>query len=388
MKVKQQPDDFQVEEITSISPSEGPFALYRLEKRGWSTPDALAALRRRWRIEPRRLSYGGLKDRHAATVQYLTIFHGPRRNLHHHDIAVQYLGQAARPYTSRDIEANRFRLTVRDLPPESRPLIEERLAKLEREGVPNYFDDQRFGSVAGAGDEFIARLLVQGRFEEALRLALTAPYEYDRAAGKEEKRLLAAQWGDWPRLKDELPRGHARSLIDYLRVHPDDFRGAVARLRPELRGLYLSAYQSHLWNRILANWLRALLRPEQLRSVTLKLGVVPFHKDLDVEQMHELAALQLPLPSARLKLDDADPRAESVRAVLAEEGLEFRQMQIKGIREMFFSRGERAALCMPRELTHTFAADENHRGRDKLTLGFELPRGCYATLIVKAIVNS
>ncbi|HZV05446.1 MAG TPA: tRNA pseudouridine(13) synthase TruD [Gemmataceae bacterium] len=386
MKIKQQPDDFQVEEITAVAPSDGPHSLYRLEKRGWSTPDALAAVRRRWRIEPRRISYGGLKDRHAATIQYLTIFHGPRRNLRHHDIVVQYLGQVSEPYTSRDIQANRFRLTLRDLATEARAAIEERLKSLAREGVPNYFDDQRFGSVAGAGGEFVARLLVQGRFEEALRVALAASYEYDRAAQKEEKRLLTEHWGDWTRLKDELPRGHARSLVDYLRVHPGDFRGAVARLRPELRGLYLSAYQSHLWNRMLANWLSTHLRPEQLRSVALRLGEVPFHQNVDAEQLQELAALQLPLPSARLKLDEADPRAEVVRAVLAEEGLELRQMQIKGVREMFFSRGERAVLCLPCNLTHSFAPDENHQGREKLTLNFELPRGSYATLLVKSII--
>ena len=385
MKLKQQPDDFQVEELTAVVPSDGPYALYRLEKRGWSTPDALAAVRRRWRIEPRRISYGGLKDRHAATVQYLTIFHGRRRNLHHHDVTVNYLGQVAAPYKSRDIQANRFRLVLRDLSPADRPALSARLALLQREGVPNYFDDQRFGSVAGEGGEFIARLLVQGRFEEALRLALTAPYEYDRAAQREEKRLVAEHWGDWQRLKDALPRSHARSLVDYLRVHPGDFRGAVARLRPELRGLYLSAYQSHLWNRMLAEWLRLHLRPGQLHRVELRLGVVPFHQNVNTEQMTKLAGLQLPLPSARLKLQETDPRAELVRAVLAEEGLELRQMQIKGIREMFFSRGDRAALCRPRDLSHEFGPDENHRGRDKLTLGFDLPRGSYATLLVKAL---
>jgi tRNA pseudouridine13 synthase len=412
MKIKQQPDDFQVEEITSVTSSNGPHALYRLEKRGWSTPDALAAIRRRWRIEPRRISYGGLKDRHAATVQYLTIFHGPRRNLTHHGIAVKYLGQVAESYTSRDIRANRFRLVLRDLSPDARPALSARLDQVAHEGVPNYFDDQRFGSVAlphpnpppqggrenvvslppcGGGlvwgGEFIARLLVQGGFEEALHLALTAPYEYDRAAQKEEKRLILEHWGDWQRLKDALPRSHARSLVDYLRVHPSDFRGAVARLRPELRGLYLSAYQSHLWNRMLAAWLHTHLHSEQLRPVELRLGVVPFHQNLEAEQLHELAALQLPLPSARLKLEEDDPRAELVRAVLAEEGLELRQMQIKGIREMFFSRGDRAALCKPHDLTQEFAADENHPGRDKLTLGFELPRGSYATLLVKAVTG-
>ena len=36
-----------------------------------------AAVRRRWRIDFRRLSYGGLKDRHAVTSQFLTIFRGP-----------------------------------------------------------------------------------------------------------------------------------------------------------------------------------------------------------------------------------------------------------------------------------------------------------------------
>jgi tRNA(Glu) U13 pseudouridine synthase TruD len=38
-------------------------------------------------------------------------------------------------------------------------------------------------------------------------------------------------------------------------------------------------------------------------------------------------------------------------------------------------------------LTHEFAADDKQRGREKLTLAFELPRGSYATLLVKAIAE-
>src|SRR5687768_3666665 len=162
MKVKQQPEDFQVEELTDVVPAgQGAFALYRLEKRGWSTPDALAAVRRRWRIEPRRLSYGGLKDRHALTVQYLTIFHGPQRGLRHHDVTVSYLGQVPRPYTSDAIRANRFRLTLRALTQDEVARARHALEEVRADGVPNYFDDQRFGSVSPGG-EFIARLLVRG----------------------------------------------------------------------------------------------------------------------------------------------------------------------------------------------------------------------------------
>ncbi len=387
MKVKQRPEDFQVEELTDVAPGEhGAFAFYRLQKRGWSTPDALAALRRRWRIEPRRLGYGGLKDRHALTVQYLTVFHGPRRNLRHQGIAVDYLGQVARPYLPSDIRANRFLVTVRHLTADGVQRALRGLEEVRRDGVPNYFDDQRFGSVE-LGQEFIARLLVLGRFEEALRQALAAPYEYDPAPQKAEKALLRTHWGDWPLLKDRLPRGHARSLVDYLLHHPDDYRGAVARLRPELRGLYLSAYQSHLWNRMLTRWIEAHCRPEQILAVPIKLGAVPMWRHLDEEQQRELAGLMLPLPSARLHLDAADPRAVLVQSVLAEEGLELRQLQVKGVRELFFSKGERPAQCLPTDVDAASAADELNAGRERLTLGFALPRGSYATLIIKRVTE-
>jgi tRNA pseudouridine13 synthase len=397
MKVKQQPEDFQVEELTDVVPTgQGAFAFYRLEKRGWSTPDALAAIRRRWQLEPRRAAYGGLKDRHAVTVQYLTIFHGPRRNLRHHDIAVDYLGQVPRAYDSTDIRANRFRVTVRHLTAEGLRRALQALDEVRADGVPNYFDDQRFGSVpplapggrgvgGEGGQDFVARLLVLGRFEEALRQALAAPYEHDRAAQKQEKALLRAHWGDWPLLKERLPRGHARSLVDYLLHHPGDFRGAVARLRPELRGLYLSAYQSHLWNRMLARRVEDRCRPEQVVSVGTKLGDVPMWRQLDEEQRRDFASLTLPLPSARLRLGPDDPRAALVQSVLADEGLELRQMQVKGVRELFFSKGERAALCLPSNLEAAGAADELNAGREKLALGFDLPRGSYATLVVKRV---
>jgi tRNA pseudouridine13 synthase len=387
MKVKQQPEDFQVEELTDVAPTgQGAFAFYRLEKRGWSTPDALAAIRRRWQVEPRRVSYGGLKDRHAVTVQYLTIFHGPRRNLRHHGVTMDYLGQVPRAYDSTDIRANRFRLTVRHLTAEGARHALGALDEVRADGVPNYFDDQRFGSVE-PGQDFVARLLVLGRFEEALRQALAAPYEHDRAAQKQEKALLQAHWGDWPLLKEKLPRGHARSLVDYLLHHPGDFRGAVARLRPELRGLYLSAYQSHLWNRMLARWVEGHCRPEQVVSVGAKLGAVPMWRHLDEEQRRDFTSLMLPLPSARLRLDPADPRAALVQSVLADEGLDLRQMQVKGVRELFFSKGERPALCLPVNLDAASAADELSAGREKLALGFDLPRGSYATLVVKRITG-
>jgi tRNA pseudouridine13 synthase len=389
MILKQQPDDFFVEELTRLVPGEnGPFSLYRLDKRGWTTPDALQQVRRRWKIEPRRLSYGGLKDRHAHTVQHISILRGPRRNMHHPGITITYLGQIVEPFTSRNIEFNRFRMVLRAVSAAEVDHAQAALAELTHVGLPNYFDDQRFGSVIGHGD-FLAKAIMLGEYERALRLALAAPYTHDRGSRKKEKAILNTHWGDWAACKENLPRSHARSLVDYLLHHPDDFRGAIARLQPELRGLYLSAYQSHLWNRMLVAWLRTHLAPEQLFEVPLSMGPYPMLRILEPDQRQILASLVLPLPSARMNWLPDDLRKPIFDRVLAEENLQPDHFKLKGkeLRDLFFSRGERAALCMPAELHSSIAEDENHPGKQKLTLAFTLPRGSYATLIVKRITR-
>jgi tRNA pseudouridine13 synthase len=391
MKLKQRPEDFRVEEFTTVTPSppgspSGPFAFYQLEKRGWTTPDALSALRRHWKVDFRRLSYGGLKDRHAHTIQYLTIHNGPEK---HHDqggFKVTYLGRLAEAYSSEHIRANGFTITLRSLSPAAVERAEAALPEVADVGVPNYFDDQRFGSVS-FDRGFVAREMVLGNFEGALKLALSAPYEHDRADAKREKAILNARWGDWPAAKVELPRGHARSIVDYLVHHPTDFKGACARLRPELQGLYLSAWQSHLWNQMLTRWLTDRLATDQLIPIRLKTGDVVMPRAMPDPVRPEWDVLALPLPSARLKFDPLAPWAGVVTAVMAEEGIPLDQMRIKGMQQPFFSKGERIAKVPVAHLSWETGDDDMNRGRRKLILCFELPRGAYATMIVKRLTE-
>jgi tRNA pseudouridine13 synthase len=383
MKLKQQPEDFRVEELTDLAPGGGEFALYRLDKTGWTTPDAVAAVRRRWQLDARRVSYGGLKDRHAVTSQHLTAWRGPPRGLQHERVTLTYLGQVAEPFTAAAIRANRFTITLRSLGRDEVERAEAAMAEVADAGLPNYFDDQRFGSVGEAG-EFVAKEMVFGRFERALWLALAAPYEYDRAEAKREKHLLRDGWGDWPKLKATLPKGHARSLVDYLVHHATDFKGAVARLRPDLQGLYLAAYQSALWNRMLAAWLTRHVPAADLAAVELKLGRVPVPRRAPGG---EWEALTLPLPSARVRPSPGEPWAELAAEVLAAEGLTLPELKVKGLQKPFFSKGDRPACVRPTGLAHAAAADDRNAGRLKLDLRFELPRGSYATMLVKRVTD-
>jgi tRNA pseudouridine13 synthase len=385
MKLKCLPEDFQVEELADVRLADGPFALYRLTKRGLGTPEAISAVERRWKLHRRQISYGGLKDKHAVTRQWITIHRGPRRDLNQERLTLEYEGQSAQPFGPQDIRANRFRIVIRDLSPSAAALLQERMRALATVGVPNYFDDQRFGSL-GVSREFIARPWCRGNYERALWLAIAEANPHDRPRDRQEKETLRRHWGDWPTCKAGLPKSSRRSIVTYLVDHPSDFRRAFALLPADLRSLYLAAFQSDLWNRCLAAWLRERLPQEGLIEVELGTGRFPFPRLPSADSSQDLFAEQLPLPSARLHLE-VSPLLGLYERVLAEQGLTLRELRVKYPRDSFFSKGERPALLCVTPDTAEVDGDDLHPGRCRATLQFTLPRGAYATIVVKALTT-
>ena len=393
MKIKRLPEDFQVDELTAFPANGGRFALYRLRKRSIGTPEAIDEIARRWKIPRYRISYGGLKDKHAVTAQFVTVQNGPRRNLTEQGFELSYLAQAAKPFTPHAISANRFAIVLRDLSEAALARALEALPQVQVEGLANYFDDQRFGSV-GASGEFIAQAWCAGNYERALWLALADPHPDDRPDERRQKEILRAQWGKWRECKAALERSHRRSIVTYLADKPPDrpdYRGAFARLKVDLRGLYLAAFQSCLWNRMLACFLRREAPAGGLTEVQLQLGPVPFFAGLDAERAARFQNTQLPLPSARLHLNPEDPSdapaLKLIGEVLAEFGLELRHLRVKYPRDSFFSKGSRAVAVPTANLEAEPADDELYPGRKKLALRFDLPRGSYATILVKRLTE-
>jgi tRNA pseudouridine13 synthase len=386
MKLKCLPEDFRVEELTLARPDgPGRYTLYRLTKRDLGTIEAVEAICRRWNLAGRRVSYAGLKDRHATTVQYLTIADGPRRKLTDPRFELEPVGTLAQPYTPRQLRGNRFELILRTM---SRAELDRVVAELEAipgVGLPNYFDDQRFGSVGPSG-EFIAHAWLLGDHQRALKLALAEPNPSDRAAMRAQKAILRSHWGNWPEVKARLPRSSARSIVTYLVDHPVDYRGAFARLRRELRTLYFSAFQSHLWNLTLDHWLQDSLRPDQRVPIALKVGAFAFPRSIEPEQVRSLLQTPLPLPCARSSPPEGR-LGEIIRDLLGPFQLSWTDLRIKHLKDVFFSKGVRPCLVFPDQLRAEAMEDALHPGRHALRLSFELSKGAYATILVKRLTD-
>jgi tRNA pseudouridine13 synthase len=117
----------------------------------------------------------------------------------------------------------------------------------------------------------------------------------------------------------------------------------------------------------------------------LKTASVAMPRTIPENLREEWDRLMLPLPSARLKLDPDAPLAGVVQAVMAEEGIPLEQMRIKGMQKPYFSKGERRAKLPVEDLSWAIGNDELNRTRSKLELRFKLPRGSYATMVVKRL---
>jgi tRNA pseudouridine13 synthase len=360
--------------------------LYRLTKAGLGTPEAIAEVLSRWNIERRRISYGGLKDRHATTLQHFSIAHGPKTGFTDRSMQVEYLGQIPRPFHAKDIQANRFEIRLRKIATSQRERLDRNADWLGRFGAINYFDDQRFGSIGESG-ELIGMHWCKLNYERALYIALAEQNPHDRPREKEQKEILRTYWGQWEKCKAMLDRSHRRSIVTYLLDHPVDFKRALALVRLDLRSIYVAALQSWIWNRWVSTLIDRFNEQKTERHLPSKSGQLAL-PDLATEDRQQLWRSQwnvrLPLPSAR-QHHWPEGTLEDLESVVGELGLTVRELRLKFPRDTFFSRGEREVLLFAKDFRANWESTDSKQGQSDWKLAFELPRGAYATMIIRQL---
>ncbi len=61
---------------------------------------------------------------------------------------------------------------------------------------------------------------------------------------------------------------------------------------------------------------------------------------------------------------------------------------MRHLKDVYFSKGTRNALFFPGNLEHGVEPDDLYPGRRKMLLSFDLPKGAYATLLVKRLTDA
>lgn len=384
MKLKSIPEDFVVDEISSFTPDPaGKFFVYEMEKRSLATMEALGILARRNGIRVKELSAAGLKDKHGLTRQIFSASQPLKSDSGDERISLRFVGKCNAPLTAAVIVGNRFAIVMRNLRDEQAARLAGNAAEMLRFGIPNYFDNQRFGGIAH-GQGFIGKALARGDFEEALRLHLAAPHRKQSMTDKHNRRLAAKLWGDWETLHRKMKRSPERALVEFLREHPGAWAECFDRIPPTLRTMFVAAYQSFLFNQVLTRIVREAAPESEI--VLNKAGEIAFHRSLPDQLLEQWRGLKLPLLGGSTILADYPHAAAHIEAVLKEEGISLEQLRLPGLQRTRFKAAERAALIFPANFELDDAKpDDMNEGRFKAKVRFELPRGSFATIVTRRL---
>lgn len=389
MKLRQVPSDFIVEEVSNFTPeAEGRYFVYRLEKRSLSTMEALEIIARRAGLRPKQLSASGLKDKHAEATQLFSSEKPLPAEISDERFSLAFVGKSSRPLTAAFIDENRFKLVLRGLDEWERDAVPVNADELARFGVPNYYDNQRFGSNMH-GEGFIAKALILGRFEEALRLHLAVPHRKQSLRDKQNRRLAKELWGQWEAIHRRMKRSPEAALIEFLVKHPTSFAECFERITPPLRIMYVAAYQSFLFNESLRRFLEGQRESGELDLVQVQNrgGFIPMHRRLNDNQLSAWRAAQFPLLGPRTDIQATPLAAPHVRATLEAEGITQDMLELKGLERTRFKGAMRAILLMPRDLhVGPVRDDDLNPGRWKVETSYTLPRGSFATIVARRLV--
>ncbi len=385
VKLKVIPEDFRVEEVSDmeISRARGPYAVYRLTKSSWDTFDLIDLLSRRLGVPRDAVSVGGMKDRHGRTTQLISVRVAGKcpASLEDRNFSLTREGWAGEPVTARSVSGNRFFLVLRSMTDAEVRAALPHLRAAAETGIPNYYDEQRFGSARhGAG--FMGKSIFLGRREEALRLYFT-PSKHDDQKTRKLKKLVTENWGRWSACMDAA-FGEYRRVLSYLAEHPRAFHKALEAIDHRFLVFALNAYQSYLFNEVLGRRILGLSEKHGFPVGSLKyaFGSYVFPLSLGKEAAAALSG-ELPVPGFDTETGDPAVRA-IVEDVVRAEGVGLEDLRVRQMRKLSAHGVMRAAMAPVRLLGEPRAEpDDMYQGRMKVSLSFFLPRGSYATILIK-----
>jgi tRNA pseudouridine13 synthase len=391
MRFKVKPEDFGVEELARLPLApEGDYAVYRVEKRDVTTLQVQTAIAAQLNRRASDVTTPALKDKKSAAIQHLCVRGTGPSELEGRGYRAHFVGRSRRPLQPADLTGNRFTLTLRDLSAGEASGVGERLDQVARDGLPNYFDEQRFGSYCpgpSAPDRFIGKTILRRDAAGAVRAYLAHPFIGDPQRVRKFKAVARQHWGEWAYLLDKAPRpSNYRSVLTYLKDHPEGFRKALNLIPRRLLSLFLVAYQSYLWNQIAGGYLAHVLPAD---SPTLTLTVLdltlPAYRALSSAQLAALSVMQVPRPGHRAVY--ADPILAGVaQEVLATEGLELNDLKARILQRAYLPKGQRPLLLFPADVvSHVIEDDDEYVGRQATRVSFTLPPGSFATLVLKRL---
>lgn len=406
-KLRTQIDDFRVQELFLYPQKKenGNFTIAEVSARNWETHTLVHEIAHRLHCSQRRISFAGTKDKRAWTIQLMSFDHVPPEhlmNLTIRDVTFTNIYQSNTPVRLGDLKGNQFEITIRNIP---RDVTSEHVMDLLScfhvwSGFPNFYGIQRFGVIRPI-THLVGKSIIQGNFEKAVLTYVANPLK-----GESQETYALRQ--ELEKTKDYAHAFHAypdalnfeKAMLHKLVENPDDFIGALNQLPKNLLLMFVNAYESYLFNKILSERLK---RNIPIHQAVVGDIIAPVRKNVISNEIIPVSSTNIDKVNAQLLKKKAvvtglltgydavfakGEMGEIEHAVVASETRDPRDFIIPEIPFLSSSGSRRPLLALLPSLEWTITDDDLSKEHQALQLRFELQKGCYATCLLREIMKS
>ncbi len=391
-KIKYDPESFIVNEIPlDIKRNEnGKYHILQVKLYNWDTNKFLMYLADELKISKKRITYAGTKDKTGITTQYFCVnlpYNSSISSLNIKDAELIESFKSNNIIKLGDLRGNEFIIKILSNEDNSDKILDIYDEVVNNGGFPNFYGYQRFGNIR-INTHKIGKLILKSRYEDAVKLYLYDP-EYDH----EDYRINFNETGDAKRALNEFPRhlSFERSLLGYISEN-NTYEKAFNVFPKNLSMLFIHAYQSYLFNKILSERMKItgnlyeVLEGDLLYSIDNyfnpdKREIIHANK-YNLEKLNKLSVENkirtiIPLIGYNTELSSGID-GEIENKILNEENVNINDFNIKNNRDLSSSGDYRIISIIPYDFKMI----------DKNKISFILGKGVYATSFIREFLKN
>jgi len=405
-KLRTQTKDFFVDEISNYPPkkSDGKFTIADVTSNYWETNLLVRELSNWLHISRQRIGFAGTKDKRALTKQLMSFYKVDIEKLSQvkiKDVEIENIYQSDRPVKIGAHIGNKFEIIVRNINSASLNNIDDIYFTLIRlSGFPNFYGIQRFGIIRPV-THIVGKYIVKEDFEKAVMTYIANPIKGEDEEIYQLRKDLQETY-DFAKALSNYPSqlNFEKAILNKLVVNEKDYVGALKELPKNLLTMFVYAYQSYLFNKILSTRIKDKI---PLNEATVGDLILPIRKGIidqseiivkknNIEKVNKQISKGKAAVSGVLFGSDSvfseGQMGEIEHKIIEQEKIDKRDFIIPDIPFISSSGSRRSLLGFVKNLSYELIDDDLSKEKKALKLNFELQKGCYATSLLREFMKA